>query len=77
MKNATTTTKKSASKEGKGGDSLSHLIDARIKELNDCRGETLPCTRAKTAYKAQLLRCPGRELNGRPRGTLSRRGRIA
>lgn len=32
---------KSASKEGKGGDSPSHLIDARIKELGDWRGETL------------------------------------
>src|SRR5438876_10223418 len=28
-------------KEGKGGDSPSRLIDARIKELNDWRGETL------------------------------------
>src|SRR5881398_2101834 len=28
-------------KEGKGGDSASQLIDARIKELNDWRGETL------------------------------------
>src|SRR5438067_797154 len=32
---------KSGSKEGKGGDSLSQLIDARIMELNDWRGETL------------------------------------
>src|SRR5882672_9828856 len=32
---------KSGSKEGKGGDSPSQLIDARIKELNDWRGETL------------------------------------
>jgi hypothetical protein len=38
---ATTTMKKSASKEGKGGDSPSRLIDARIKELGDWRGETL------------------------------------
>src|ERR1019366_767779 len=29
------------SKEGKGGDSPSKLIDARIKELSDWRGETL------------------------------------
>jgi len=29
------------SKEGKGGDSPSQLIDARIKELSDWRGETL------------------------------------
>jgi hypothetical protein len=43
MKKATTTTKnsKSSSKEGKGGDSPSQLIDARIKELSDWRGETL------------------------------------
>jgi hypothetical protein len=32
---------KSGSKEGKGGDSPSQLIDARIKELSDWRGETL------------------------------------
>ena len=43
MKKATTTMKKSksASKEGKGADSPSRLIDARIKELGDWRGETL------------------------------------
>jgi hypothetical protein len=43
MKKATATTKtrKSGSKEGKGGDSPSQLIDARIKELSDWRGETL------------------------------------
>jgi hypothetical protein len=43
MKKATTTMKKrkSGSKEGKGGDSASQLIDARIKELSDWRGETL------------------------------------
>ncbi|HZN60448.1 MAG TPA: DUF1801 domain-containing protein, partial [Planctomycetota bacterium] len=33
--------KKSGSKEGKGGDSSSRLIDAKIKELRDWRGETL------------------------------------
>ena len=33
--------KKSGSKEGKGGDSPSRLIDQRIKELGDWRGETL------------------------------------
>jgi hypothetical protein len=40
---ATTTMKKrgSGSKEGNGGDSPSRLIDARIKELSDWRGETL------------------------------------
>jgi hypothetical protein len=32
---------KSASKDAKSGDSPSHLIDARIKALNDWRGETL------------------------------------
>jgi hypothetical protein len=32
---------KSGSKEGKGGDSPSQLIDARIKEVGDWRGETL------------------------------------
>jgi hypothetical protein len=48
MKKATGTMKKrkSASKEGKGGDSPSQLIDARIKELSDWRGETLARVRA-------------------------------
>src|SRR3954449_10008175 len=32
---------KSGSKEGKGEDSSSQLIDTRIKELSDWRGETL------------------------------------
>jgi hypothetical protein len=32
---------KNVVEEGKGGDSSSQLIDARIKELNDWRGETL------------------------------------
>jgi hypothetical protein len=43
MKKVTTTMKKtkSGSKEGKGGDPPSQLIDARIKEPNDWRGETL------------------------------------
>jgi hypothetical protein len=47
MKKATTTMKKgkSGSKEGKGGDSPSQLIDARIKELSDWRGETLAWVR--------------------------------
>jgi hypothetical protein len=42
-KRATTTMKKrgSGSKEGKGEDAPSQLIDARIKELSDWRGETL------------------------------------
>ena len=33
--------RKSGSKEEKGGDSPSRLIDARIKELSDWRGDTL------------------------------------
>ena len=33
--------KKSSSEEGTGGDSPSQIIDARIKELSDWRGETL------------------------------------
>jgi hypothetical protein len=41
--------KKSGSKEGKGGDSPSRLIDARIKELSDWRGETL--ARVRTLIK--------------------------
>jgi hypothetical protein len=43
MRKATTTMKKSksVSMEGTGGDSPSQLIDARIKELSDWRGETL------------------------------------
>jgi hypothetical protein len=48
MKKATTTMKrsKSGSKEGKGGASPSQLIDARIKELSDWRGETLARVRS-------------------------------
>src|SRR5437667_2781388 len=43
MKKATTTMKKTRSgvDEGKGGDSPSQRIDARIRELSDWRGETL------------------------------------
>ncbi len=43
MKKATTTVmkRKSGSKEGKGGRPPARLIDARIKELSDWRGETL------------------------------------
>jgi hypothetical protein len=41
MKKATPSAKRSASNEGKGGDSPSQLIDARIRELSDWRGETL------------------------------------
>jgi hypothetical protein len=37
---------KSALKEAKGADSPSQLIDARIKELSDWRGETLARVRA-------------------------------
>ena len=41
MKKATTAMKKSGAKEGKGRDSPSALIDARIKELGDWRGQVL------------------------------------
>ena len=45
MSKATTATtmkkRTNGSKEGLGEDSPSHLIDARIKELSDWRGETL------------------------------------
>jgi hypothetical protein len=37
---------KSSSEEGKGGDSPSQLIDARIEELGDWRGETLARVRS-------------------------------
>jgi hypothetical protein len=37
---------KSSSKDGKGGDSPSRLIDARIRELSDWRGETLARVRS-------------------------------
>jgi hypothetical protein len=48
MKKAKTTMKKSksGSEEGKGGVSPSQLIDARIEELSDWRGETLTLLRA-------------------------------
>jgi hypothetical protein len=46
-KKATTMKKSaSASREAKAGDSPSRSIDARIKELNDWRGETLARIRA-------------------------------
>ena len=50
-KPATAMVKKSASgsKEAKGGDAPSRLIDARIKELGDWRGETL--ARVRTLIK--------------------------
>src|SRR5262245_26839927 len=41
-----TTMKKSASNEAKGAASPSQLIDARIRELGDWRGETLARVRA-------------------------------
>jgi hypothetical protein len=41
MKKAATTMKKAGSQEETGGDSPSQLIDARITELSDWRGETL------------------------------------
>jgi hypothetical protein len=43
------TKSKIASKEGNEGDTPSHLIDARIKELSDWRGETL--ARVRTLIK--------------------------
>jgi hypothetical protein len=48
MKKATTAMKKrtSGSKEGKGGDSPSQMIDARIAGLSDWRGETLAQVRS-------------------------------
>ena len=49
MKKATTAMKKSGAKEGKGGHAPSALIDARIKELSDWRGETL--ARVRTLIK--------------------------
>jgi hypothetical protein len=49
MKKATTAMKKSGSKEREAGASPSQLIDARIKELSDWRGETL--ARVRTLIK--------------------------
>jgi hypothetical protein len=47
MKKATTKTRtKSGARAAKGGDAPSQLIDARIKELGDWRGETLARVRA-------------------------------
>src|SRR5439155_128338 len=59
MKKATTTMKKTKSgvEEGKGGDSPSQRIDARIKELSDWRGEPLARIRS--------LRRDQRALEGR------------
>ena len=42
--------KKSSSKDGAGGDSPSQLIDARIKELSDWRGETLARVRTLIVF---------------------------
>jgi hypothetical protein len=49
MKKATTTLSKNGSKQGTGEDSPSRLIDERINELNDWRGETL--ARIRTLIK--------------------------
>jgi len=46
MKKPTTIVKKTGSNEGKPGYSPSRLIDARIKELGDWRGEMLALIRA-------------------------------
>lgn len=49
MTKATTAMKKSGSKEGEGGGTPSQLIDARINELGDWRGEML--ARIRTLIK--------------------------
>jgi hypothetical protein len=49
MKKVTTSMKKSGSNEGKAGASPSRLIDGRIKELGDWRGEML--ARVRTLIK--------------------------
>ena len=54
MKKAATTMKQSGAKKSKSGDSPSRLIDARIKELGDWRGETLARVRAVIRQA-----CPG------------------
>ena len=46
MKKATTIMKKNDAMEANEGDNPSRLIDARIKELGDWRGETLARVRA-------------------------------
>src|ERR1700754_4350457 len=46
MKKATTAAKNSGAKEAKAGEAPSRLIDGRIKELADWRGETLARVRA-------------------------------
>jgi hypothetical protein len=46
MTKVTTAMKKNGTKEGKSGDSPSRLIDGRIKELGDWRGEMLARIRA-------------------------------
>src|SRR5262245_4888440 len=46
MENAAIAMKKRGAKEGNAGHSPSQLIDARIRELNDWRGETLARIRA-------------------------------
>src|SRR5215469_13085023 len=46
MKKATTAAKHSGAKEAKAGESPSRLIDGRIKELGDWRGEMLARVRA-------------------------------
>ncbi|WP_332680705.1 DUF1801 domain-containing protein [Bosea sp. (in: a-proteobacteria)] len=46
MRKATATMKQSETKAAEGGDTPSQLIDARIKELGDWRGETLARVRA-------------------------------
>ena len=68
MKTATTTMKKSksGSKQRKDGDSPAELIDARIKELSDWRGEALARVRnshqagqARSDRGVEVVRSPG------------------
>src|SRR3989442_7774628 len=74
MKKATTTMKKrmSGSKEGKGGDSPSQLIDARIKELRDWRGGK-PTRGRILLKKADPQEVAGGERRGGPGGGHARR----
>jgi len=58
-----TTAKKSSAPKATGADSPSQLIDARIKELGDWRGETLALVR-KLIHEA----CPGVEETWKWRG---------
>src|SRR3984893_6567415 len=67
MKKAATNVenRRSGSKEGKGGDSPSQLIDARIRALSDWRGETLARVR-NLIKKADLEMVVERKWRGVP-----------